>query len=562
MSHEKLSASIEVVCACDEDFLPHTATMLCSLLENMEGGVRIWHLHDGIDSRERRRMGEFVGGYDAEYSSRAVNNQALEGIKVGEHSAPANYFRLMIPDLLPESVERVIYLDSDILVRQSLNELWEISLDNAPVGAVRTWYTEFTPQMRLGLPYTQACFNSGVMLMDLSQWRDDEIAKKVLKYVRDNRKRIKAWDQDGLNAILAGQWYRLPPKWNVFYALPEMMKERYADTIADPAIIHFCGPKVKPWQKGNTYYEQYNLLRAKTPWGRRTGKSILKKIVQFVHSKVRALATKCRKNDAITSFVQEVCCSTIAQKNISEAQNTAISYEQESSWIEEKVPNMVVQQGPFSGVELPEHDPGSNCALAKLIGTYESELHEVMAEIIQNAPSSIITVNCDDGYYPVGFAKRMPTSEVFAYEEDGACRNRVSQMARVNGVAQRIHVKSAFWLDLLSKIDSSGEGLLMMKSGKDPSWVLNPRESGWGELCRGYDLLLEIHPSRDPGILQYLKQVFFSSYKIKVINRIPDGLRHQFFDFELISDERIEVRQQLMAERRKPDIQWVYLTRK
>lgn len=173
-------------------------------------------------------------------------------------ASTATYRRVFLSELLPD-LDRVLYLDADLIVRRTLDGLWGTDLGGAPVGAVTDpWMATIAP-MRGEFP--QGYFNAGVLLIDLERWRDERVPQR---FVEDIRRRQRAGedpishcsDQTPLNEVLRGLWRPLSPRWNfTTYHTPRLAEELAlaADTLAelaaDPAIVHFLGSH-KPWVAG------------------------------------------------------------------------------------------------------------------------------------------------------------------------------------------------------------------------------------------------------------------------------------------------------------------------
>ncbi len=104
-------------------------------------------------------------------------------------------------------------------------------------------------------------FNAGVMVLHLGRWRSEDVAPAIIEFQYTNGQSTKQSDQDGLNAILAGKWGQLDPRWNVLCGAvryPDMMPSSLLkDEIADRrdrfarggCILHFAGYP-KPWHSG------------------------------------------------------------------------------------------------------------------------------------------------------------------------------------------------------------------------------------------------------------------------------------------------------------------------
>ena len=107
---------------------------------------------------------------------------------------------MIIPDLLPQNINKVLYLDSDLVVISSLEELYQVNLNDyflAVQGSRKTGY-----------------FNSGVMVLNLQKWRNEKISTKVLDWARENKEKLRHWDQTALNHVIASNFVTIDRKWN------------------------------------------------------------------------------------------------------------------------------------------------------------------------------------------------------------------------------------------------------------------------------------------------------------------------------------------------------------
>ncbi|NBB79001.1 MAG: hypothetical protein GVY36_06075 [Verrucomicrobia bacterium] len=162
------------------------------------------------------------------------------------------YARLFLPKLLPDTC-RILYIDSDLLIRESLEKIWGMHLGETPLAAavcahVKQIGNEELPFQELGLrpeaPYLQA----GFLLIDLDVWRRMDLSERCLDYLRSHPDRAPHWDQSALNAVIHGNWTVFPDKWNVPAAHLRLESEKWHPI--SPAVLHYSGPD-KPWNYGN-----------------------------------------------------------------------------------------------------------------------------------------------------------------------------------------------------------------------------------------------------------------------------------------------------------------------
>jgi lipopolysaccharide biosynthesis glycosyltransferase len=268
-----------IACSIDNNYIRHCAVMLKSLqLSNPSERISVYILHGVIDADERARLAAYLGSFLPSVSFIQLDEEMLEGFPVFGHITLATYFRLLLPAALPHAVGKVLYLDSDLIVVDSLRDLWETSLEEYSIGAVEEHNQDFD-RRRLCLAEGSLVFNAGAMLIDLDRWRKDNILANGLHFASSHPERIKHWDQDVLNSLLEAHWLPLDWRWN---ALPHLwMHEEYTDPAtplgkraevarARPAVIHFAGSgTAKPWHHrcSHPWRQHYLEIRQQTPWG-------------------------------------------------------------------------------------------------------------------------------------------------------------------------------------------------------------------------------------------------------------------------------------------------------
>ena len=190
--------------------------------------------------------------------------------------AMPSYFRLRIASLLPQ-LNKVLYLDSDIVVHGNIAPLWEIDLGQHWLGAVHE--PLFWPSYFATLGITNGLyFNSGVLLLNLAQMRVQNCEAKFFAVVAEKPTQLVSDDQCVLNQVCHGHVLWLPPQFNVtpaytkkhtkanFVCSPYTAAQR-VQACQNPVVLHFVGAK-KPWHyvcrhpNAHTYMHYIKL----TPW--------------------------------------------------------------------------------------------------------------------------------------------------------------------------------------------------------------------------------------------------------------------------------------------------------
>jgi lipopolysaccharide biosynthesis glycosyltransferase len=269
-----------VVLAADANFCKQLAVTIASMARSA-GGRRysVFILHDGYPASLRARVEESASP-DLEIRWLEVNAAAVHAALLPPSLPPATLFRLLVDSMLPDTIDKIIYLDTDTIVRHSLVPLWETPLDSLIVGAVRDawlwWFAQGLPWREMGLPPAVPYFNAGVMLISLEAWRDAGVSRIALDLVKQHR--FEDADQGALNATIKGRWLSLDPRWNlqgthltgdgagVRAFEPVDLLDR---AISDPAVVHFCKSLwTRPWESESRhlYRDEWFEHLDTTPW--------------------------------------------------------------------------------------------------------------------------------------------------------------------------------------------------------------------------------------------------------------------------------------------------------
>lgn len=266
-----LSTPIEIVCNIDDRYARQCAVMLTSLLENNPGEFINIHLVFMALSEANREMLSAVvqRKYGCRMVSHPVDEMMLQEYHVGKcgRFGATAFLRCLVPSLLSPSIHKALYLDSDMVVLGSVRPLWEVDIDGNALAAVEDGHSaDPEPILRLRLPDNYVYFNTGVLLMNLDYWRDNNVLKKLLLYLEGFPERIRACDCDLLNVCLWRSRVLLPLRWNMQsgFLMSHPGCSRYAamkarTEIPCSVIAHFSG-KHKPWQNNcvNPFKEFYD----------------------------------------------------------------------------------------------------------------------------------------------------------------------------------------------------------------------------------------------------------------------------------------------------------------
>lgn len=270
---------MNIVCATDDNFVQHCSIMLVSLLENNKN-VSIYILTEGLKENNKRIIIDEVSKYNADLNFCLVNSEIVKQFPMPDqkglsHISRATYYRLFIAELLPASISKAIYLDCDIIINGSLEDLWNTDLSDYALAASLQIGHGFEA-LRLGYPIKYGYFNAGMNVINLDYFRKHNLSHKLIKYIINNTNKIKFHDQDALNGVLYDKTLHVLPQWNMISLFYIGSLKRYGDRIEGklindynlekkngkkfkdkPIVLHYVS-KPKPWNK-RCWHPKYDL---------------------------------------------------------------------------------------------------------------------------------------------------------------------------------------------------------------------------------------------------------------------------------------------------------------
>lgn len=274
---------IHIACNIDHRYVRHCAVTMVSVLENNKGHDVAFHvLARELDDADVQLLTQLCGKYGAACHFYTPTPEMLEGFcirKFKDRISMATYFRCLLSDLLPETVERVIYLDCDIVVLHDLGCLWDTDLTGVGAAAVEDMACDDLRRYdTLCYPAEKSYFNAGMLVVNLAYWREHNVPKLCADYYRQYPERILFNDQDLLNSVLQDSKRLVDLRWNVqdgFYRYRRMTDEwrrKFAPALRDPYILHYTNRK--PWDYDSQhplrqlYFDYLDLtpFKGQRPW--------------------------------------------------------------------------------------------------------------------------------------------------------------------------------------------------------------------------------------------------------------------------------------------------------
>jgi lipopolysaccharide biosynthesis glycosyltransferase len=242
---------MEFAFCINDAYAQYVCVTICSIFENNPGkDVHIHILTDGLSEKNIQKMESLVKKYGGKVSIYNVDNKQFDGLKM-TWSVYA-WYRCVIPELLPDSVQKILYLDADTVVAGKIDELFEMDMTNIAVMAVSdTSVNDDSTYERLGYEKSKKYFCTGVLMMNLAYWREHHISEKVLDWGRKNFDINDIPDQDALNVICQDCKIHLPLKFGIMsdFILDIQFitshKHEIRELLNDARIIHYAA--CPPW---------------------------------------------------------------------------------------------------------------------------------------------------------------------------------------------------------------------------------------------------------------------------------------------------------------------------
>jgi hypothetical protein len=228
-----------------------------------------------------------------------------------------------------------------------------------------------------------------------------------------------------------------------------------------------------------------------------------------------------------------------------------------SNKIDEKIPDLVVKNGPFKGMQYPEKNSIGSALFPKLLGSYESELHKIIDLCIDKKYTDIVDIGCAEGYYAVGMAIRLSNANIYAYDTDPQALSLTSSMFKINNINQnRIFIGNLCDEKTLMSIPLKEKALIISDCEGYEKHLFTEKSV---EFLSNHDLLIEVHDMFDIEISSYLSELFKDTHKLYTIYSIDDIQKAKTYNYDEINDCNLPTKKILLEEGRESIMEWFYL---
>ena len=251
---------IHIACCSNEKLAPIFGVVVTSIGINVTSDdVTIHLVHNSLKPRTVKRLQKIADKYKVELDFKQIDTDILKDCyfdKSKHYGDIMMFARLLLSSVLPD-LDKIIYLDCDIVVLKDLQSLWNLDISDVAVAMAPDFTLKDKSTLnRLGMT-SGYYLNSGVILMNLDYWRKHDVQNRVISYILEKGDKLIYNDQDALNSILQNEHEELHIKYNFSYyyfhrLIGVLYKEKIHEIIEardNPVIFHYFGP-LKPWSLG------------------------------------------------------------------------------------------------------------------------------------------------------------------------------------------------------------------------------------------------------------------------------------------------------------------------
>lgn len=278
-----MNKKIHIAACFDKGYIMPTSVMIYSTCVNNPDVDINFHLviDESVTGNDKKDLVETISPFKGkEVIFYIVDSHLYDKFPLinSKYITRATYYRIFLSEILPDSVDKIIYLDGDCIVRHSLMSLWNTDISEKAIAAVFDAF-EGDPYHyhHLFYPPKLGYFNAGVLFINLNYWRRHHVINALMEYMSKYPERIIMEDQDLMNVVLRDVKISIHPKYNFqtdllrcephfyYWGYEEEIKE----AIADPVIIHFTS-REKPWHTNiiipHPYRSSFFKYQNQTKW--------------------------------------------------------------------------------------------------------------------------------------------------------------------------------------------------------------------------------------------------------------------------------------------------------
>lgn len=240
--------SINLIIAINKAYIEHCKNMLFSFFyNNPQKFVHVFLMTNSLSKQEVNDLSNFISQFNGKMEFISIDPNMLDGLPVSDRFSIEMYYRIFAFVLLPQDMERALWLDSDLIVTQSLDDFYFQTFDNFDIVACEDFYSDSVEiqeiKKNMKITSEHSYFNSGVLLFNLRKIRCDFTIESIISVIDEFKNQLIYPDQDLLNKIYQG---KVKYANNIRYNFQVNLTMNVSIKKSNIHILHYTGNK-KPW---------------------------------------------------------------------------------------------------------------------------------------------------------------------------------------------------------------------------------------------------------------------------------------------------------------------------
>lgn len=255
----------------DKNYIKYCGVTLTSILLSNPDESFTFHIFcDDLSTQDAGKLKATALKFHTEIKVYLINLDLFDNFSKDTHGkghlSMATYFRFVALGELPINIDKVLYLDSDILVRGDISAFWAVNMDDKCTAVIEDISgARLAKRLKIN-----KYFNAGVLFIDLKKWKEQNYTSVCIKEAIE--KDYEFLDQDILNVVLDGQFVLFNKFYNYYYSLSRLMDESLKPSLErlpkEVKICHFNGAS-KPWHSWVQCIDavkEYNAVKEQSFW--------------------------------------------------------------------------------------------------------------------------------------------------------------------------------------------------------------------------------------------------------------------------------------------------------
>lgn len=270
---------MNILVTLDSNYVEQLIVMLTSMImSNFNESFDVYVAHSSLEDEDFNLINDCIDSRRCKITDIKIPDGMFGDAPVTDRYPKEMYYRIFAAHYLPKELDRILYLDPDLVVINSIENLYNMDLEGNFFAAASHVHSRLKKinEIRLAMPEDSTYINSGVMLLNLTELREKQNIQEVYDYIEDYKLFLVLPDQDVLNGVYAGKTVHIDPLiynlsdryLNLYNANPKNInnKKDMRWVAHNTSIIHYCGRK-KPWKAGYKgtlgvfYYYYENLVQ-------------------------------------------------------------------------------------------------------------------------------------------------------------------------------------------------------------------------------------------------------------------------------------------------------------